>query len=61
MIKSKCQKSSVNIKELKSGSKRAPIAKLRSDLAHELVNNQGTTLAQAARLLGVSTSGFRGY
>jgi predicted HTH domain antitoxin len=51
-----CKQESINIKELKSGSRRGSISKARSKLAIGLVEEYGISFAEAARQLGVSTS-----
>jgi DNA-directed RNA polymerase specialized sigma subunit len=51
-----CRKEGVNIKELKGGSRRSNLSKIRTQLALELVEENGLTLAETARQLGVSTS-----
>lgn len=55
-IKDVCKKERINIEELKGGSRRGPISKIRSKLACQLVEDYGLPLAEAARQLGVSTS-----
>ena len=55
-IRELCQKEGVNIKELRSGSRRARVSKLRRHLATELVEMYGVPLAEIARHVGVSTS-----
>jgi REP element-mobilizing transposase RayT len=51
-----CQQEKISINELRSGSRRKPIVKLRSQLAVRLVEKFGISLAETARRLGVSTS-----
>lgn len=51
-----CIQEDINIKELKSGSRRGSISKIRSKLAGDLVEEFGSSFAEAARQLGVSTS-----
>jgi REP element-mobilizing transposase RayT len=55
-IKELCGEEGVNIKELRSGSRRPKVSKLRRHLACELVENYGAPLAEIARYVGVSTS-----
>ncbi|MCP4696510.1 MAG: hypothetical protein GY862_06645 [Gammaproteobacteria bacterium] len=55
-IKEVCQEEGVNIKELKSGSRRPKVSKLRRHLASVLVEKYGAPLAEIARHVGVSTS-----
>lgn len=56
VIAKSCQASGVQIKELRSGSRRREVSELRSRLATDLVKKYGLSLAKAARHLGVSTS-----
>ena len=49
-------KENINIKELKSGSRRGTISKISSNLAISLVEEYGISFAEKARQLGVSTS-----
>ena len=51
-----CKKENLNIKELRSGSRRQPVFRTRALIAKHIVKNYGVTLAEAARRLGVSTS-----
>jgi len=51
-----CKQEGINIKELKSGSRRGSISKARSKLAIGLVEEFGISFAETARQLGVSTS-----
>ena len=55
-IKELCQKEGVNIAELRSGSHRPKVSKLRRRLSTELVERYGAPLAEIARHVGVSTS-----
>lgn len=50
-----CRGSGVHPTELQSGSRRRPVAVLRSKLAVDLVMKHGFPLSKTARLLGVST------
>ena len=56
LIAKVCKEKSINIKELKSSSRRGSISKIRSDLAISLVEKYRISLAETARHLGVSTS-----
>jgi very-short-patch-repair endonuclease len=51
-----CQREGINVEELKSGSRRGEVSRIRSGLALWLVEDRGIPLAEAARQLGVSTS-----
>ena len=48
----------VSIEELKAGSRRRETSRARARIAIELVKTYGVSLAEAARQLGVSTSGI---
>jgi predicted HTH domain antitoxin len=56
LIAKVCKQESINIKKLKSSSRRGSISKIRSNLAISLVEKYGISLAETARQLGVSTS-----
>ncbi len=51
-----CQREGINLEELKSGSRRGEVSRIRSKLALWLVEDCGIPLAEAGRQLGVSTS-----
>ena len=51
-----CKRENLNIKELRSGSRRQHVSRARALIANHIVKNFGVTLAEAARRLGVSTS-----
>jgi putative transposase len=51
-----CSKEGINLKELVSGSRRPSVSALRSTAATQLVEHHGVPLAEAARVLGVTTS-----
>jgi putative transposase len=51
-----CRKERVNIEELRSGSRRPEVSRIRRQLAIDLVKTYGTPLAEIARHVGVSTS-----
>ena len=56
LVESACRKAGVSVKELRSGSRRGSLGRVRSDLACEIVAKIGMPLADVARDLGVSTS-----
>lgn len=58
LVKKACEKEGIGLKELKSGSRLAHVVRLRFQLASELIHEQGVSLAEAARQLGVTTSGI---
>ena len=51
-----CEKEGVSVEALKGGSRRGRLSGLRAQLAKELVEKYGLTMAEAARQLGVTTS-----
>jgi hypothetical protein len=51
-----CQREGINVEELKSGSRRGEVSRIRSGLALWLVEDRRIPLAETARQLGVSTS-----
>jgi hypothetical protein len=55
-IKESCLEEGVNIKELRSGSRRPEVSKLRRHVARVLAERYGAPLAEIARHVGVSTS-----
>ena len=55
-IQEVCRKEDVNIHEIRSGSRRKHITRIRSEIAIKLVKYYGISLAETARSLGVSTS-----
>ncbi len=52
------KKDKVSITELRSGSRRGKIPKVRAEVARKLVEDYGITIAEVARQVGVSTSGI---
>ncbi len=56
ILKEECQKGNIGIEELQMGSRRSRIPQVRSIIAQRLVKELGMSLAEVARLLGVSTS-----
>jgi REP element-mobilizing transposase RayT len=56
MILAACEKDGVSIEALKGGSRRGLLPGLRVQLAKDLVENYGLTMAETARQLGVTTS-----
>jgi putative transposase len=51
-----CKNEKIPIEEIQGGSRRRKASKVRALIAMGLVKKHGVTLAEAARLLGVSTS-----
>jgi hypothetical protein len=51
-----CKREDINIEEIKGGVRRGKLSQLRAQLAIELVEGFGISLAEAGRQLGVSTS-----
>jgi len=56
VMEEECREGEVEIEELRMGSRRGEIPRVRSEIAKRLVKELGMSLAEAARLLGVSTS-----
>ena len=56
IIQEKCQQESVTIRQLRMGSRRQPIGKVRSDIAWKLSNDLGVPSVEIGRELGISTS-----
>jgi len=52
-----CKKGGVTLTELRSGSRRANVPRLRAEIARRLVEDYGLALAEVARQVGISTSG----
>jgi DNA-directed RNA polymerase specialized sigma24 family protein len=53
-----CKNEKVPVAMLQSGSRLPPLPKLRRAIVLKLVNEYGLSLAETARRLGISTSGF---
>jgi putative transposase len=51
-----CEKDGASVEALKGGSRRGRLPGLRVQLAKDLVENHGLTMAETARQLGVTTS-----
>lgn len=56
ILKEECEKGKIELEELRMGSRRWEISRVRSEIAQQLVRILGMPLAEVARLLGVSTS-----
>ena len=56
IINKECKARGVSVEALQAGSRRSQISKVRAGLSLVLVDELGLTLAEAARLLGVTTS-----
>ena len=56
ILKEECEKGKIELGELRMGSRRGDIPRVRSEIAQQLVKTLGMSLVEAARLLGVSTS-----
>ena len=56
ILKEECQKGEIELEELRMGSRRGKIPRVRSKVAQRLIKGLGMSLAEVARLLGVSTS-----
>jgi REP element-mobilizing transposase RayT len=56
LLEETCKKEDVNANELRMGSRRGRIARVRGEIAYQLVERYGFSLAEVARQLGVTTS-----
>ena len=56
LIEEGCRRENINIKELRLGSRRRPVSRVRAWMACQLVEDHGVPLAEVARQLGISTS-----
>ena len=56
LILGMCKKGHVSLSELKGGSRRGTIPRVRAEIANSLVDQYGLPLAEVARQVGVSTS-----
>ena len=56
IILAACEEGGVSVAALRGGSRRGTLPVLRGQLAKELVENLGLTMAETARQLGVTTS-----
>jgi putative transposase len=55
-LRGECQKEKIEVEELRMGSRRGEIPRVRSEITQQLVKKMGMSLAEVARLLGVCTS-----
>jgi REP element-mobilizing transposase RayT len=58
LIEQRCREEGIGVQELRQGTRRRDVARVRQELARELVKEYGMPMAEAARKLGVSTSGI---
>ena len=56
VLEERCKREGISVRELKMGSRRGMVSKVRSDLAWRLTREGGLPLAEVARHLGGSTS-----
>ena len=56
ILREECQKGKIELGELRMGGRRGEIPRVRSEITQQLVKTLGMSLAEVARLLGVSTS-----
>jgi len=56
IVKGECRRGKIAFEELRRGSRRGEIPRVRSEIAERLIKELGMSLAGVARLLGVSTS-----
>jgi REP element-mobilizing transposase RayT len=55
LVRDACASAGVSLRSMRMGSRRGAIPKVRGRLAQELVRDLGLSLAETARMLGVST------
>ena len=58
IVRAECQRAGISAEELQMGGRRRRLSAVRARLAVRLVTQLGLSLAEAARHLGVSTSGL---
>ena len=58
LVRQRCGQAHLSVEELRLGGRRRRLSAVRAELAVHLVTRLGLSLADAARLLGVSTSGI---
>jgi hypothetical protein len=56
IVEEECRKGRIEVEELRTGSRRGDIPRVRSEIAQRLIKELGMSLAEVARLSGVSTS-----
>jgi hypothetical protein len=56
LIAERCRDGHVSVQELRAGSRRGVISRVRAEIAGCLVDRYGLPLAEVARQVGVSTS-----
>ena len=56
IISDACTKEDIAVEELKGGSRRAPVSKLRTQISLELIEKYGITPAEVARQMGITLS-----
>jgi predicted DNA-binding protein (UPF0251 family) len=52
-----CKRRGVSVTELRSGSRRGVMSRVRAEIAWRLVEDYGLSMAEAARQVGISISG----
>lgn len=57
VVAAACKKNGVSLTELRSGSRRGRLPAVRAEIVRGLVENYGVAIAEAARQVGISTSG----
>jgi hypothetical protein len=58
MIRARCAAENVNPEALKAGSRKAPLPRIRSELASQIITELGVSYAEVGRHLGITTSGI---
>ncbi len=56
ILRGECRRGKIEFEELRMGSRRGEIPRVRSEIVQQLVKEIGMSLADVARWVGVSTS-----
>ncbi len=56
IIEEECSKTGISVKEVKAGSRRGPVSRLRAKIAYRSREKLGLSAAEIARHMGVATS-----
>jgi len=58
LVEALCERESISLEALRSGSRRKDVSRVRCQLARDLIEQCGLPLSEAGRHLGISTSGI---
>jgi len=56
IVREECRNGKIALEELRMGSRRGKVPRVRSETAERLIKEIGMSLTEVARILGVSTS-----